>query len=306
MVTGKGGGKGKDVSKGKDKGKDFSKGKDQGKSSKQKNVQAKPDWPPSFLPAKKPKIVTANFSWKCEVNQAYSKQYKTEGGSSLTRESFTYTTLPLEDGTFMSTIHSDSFSGEYATEEAYETQKEAEEAVAMAALITEFPAAYAAVPAAMKQKGSRAAEGTANAIKTEQPAKAVKRKAPSGDGATGPTGNYLQPKGTEPTDPKSRLNTGLTILKGVPLTKADTSYTSEEGDGSYVATLTVHCFEGQTHSFRGLAAGNRKEAEQYAAEATLSAFQSQIDAKMPEHEALKASREAARQIKKRAGKGTRK
>merc|ERR1712129_583382 len=148
------------------------------------------------------------------------------------------------------------------------------------------------------KKALQAAEGAENAIETAQPAqpaqpakpaRGAKRKAPSGNAPS------MQPKGTQHTDPKSGLNSGLSILIGRALTKGDISYTSEESNGLYVATLTVHSFEGQAQSFTGLEAGTKKLAEQSAAEATLHALQTQIDAKMPEHEAVKEARKAARQ-----------
>merc|ERR1712224_709363 len=204
----------------------------------------------------------------------------------------------------MSTLTCNRFPTEYSTEEPYETRKEAEEAAAMTAMMAKFPAHYAEVPTLMKQKGSKASEGTAVPPRVKTPfelaqkARPAKRKAPS----EVPAGPSVVPKGTLPTDPKSRLNTGLTILKGTPLTKADTSYTAEEADGSYTATLTVHCFDSPA-SFTGLAAGTRKLAEQYAAEAALAGFQLQIDAAMPEHEAKKAARLAEHQAKLAAKMG---
>lgn len=296
-----GGGKGGSLGKGKDSGKckESSSGKGKRKSGKQKSEN--------------PRRQKDNFQWKGQLNHAYARECKTdEGKTNLSKDSFTYTTLPLEDGTFMSTVTCDRFPSEYSTEEPYTTAKEAEEAVALAALMAEFPACYEAIPEERKQHGSMAAFIPVDAtnivqqqftpIEDEEPENPAKRKAPHPHSGVGPKGNYLQPRGTKPTDPKSRLNDGLTILKGTPLTRADTSYTAVESNGSIVATLTVHCFEGQSHSFTGLAAGDRKEAEQYAAEATLKAFQAQIDEKMPEHEARKAANERARQMKKKVAR----
>jgi len=272
-------------------GKGGGKGKGKGKGAQKKQKMAPP--------TKKIHTIQKDLPWKSRLAQAYSGEHK----AGLTKDSFVYTTCDIEGGTFVCTLTSDRFACEYSCEEAYDSQKVAEEAVAMAALMAEFPLAYGAIPMDIKQKGVRASQGTGNhAIKQEhqhQTAKPAKRKAPQDPFGAGP-GPTLQAKGTFVTDAKSRLNTGITILAERPLTKADTAYVTEENDGSYATTLTFHCFDGQTPFFTGEPATTKKQAEQNAAEAAMTGFQAQIDAKMPEHEAKKEARKLEHQAKKHA------
>merc|ERR1711957_63759 len=105
------------------------------------------------------------------------------------------------------------------------------------------------------------------------------------------------PPGTA-TDPKSMVNTGFMILCGRSLTKAELEYkvTIDEQRGSVAATLTLKCIEGmpvyEGKPVLGITKENKKKAEQNAAEAAYRAYKTEIDQKMPEHQAKKAAKKA--------------
>jgi len=252
------------------------KGKDKGFKS-QKGIAQAP---------KKNKQIHTDLPWKSRLAQAYSTTHKTPP----TKDSLVYTATPVEGAGYTCTLSCDKFSNEYETEEVFESKKMSEEAVAMAALKGEFPAIFNAVPGAMKKKGAMGGSGAALATKIA--AFGGKRKTPA----------------EGPSDPVSRLNTGILILAGRPVTKEDFEYTIEEVNGSSVAVLTLHCFDEMVFKGKpspGTSKESKKLAKQSAATLALKAYQSQITAKLPEHEASKEAKRAQFEAKvalKLAGK----
>jgi len=275
-----GGGGGKGGGKGKGKGK--------GKGSQKKQKMAPP--------AKKIQSVQKDLPWKSRLAQAYSGEHK----SCPTKDSLVYTAVPVEGAGYMCTLSCDKFSTEYETEEVFGCKKVSEEAVAMAALKGEFPAIYATVPAAMKKKGATGGAGAATAIKKAAETRFTPGKSPAGVKRKDPSAG--------PSDPVSRLNTGVSILVARPVTKEDFVWKVEEVKGSTVATLTLHCFDDAVFKGKpspGSSKESKKLAKQNAATAALKAYQSQITEKLPEHEANKEAKRAQFEAKvalKLAGK----
>jgi len=233
--------------------------------------------------------------WKTRLAQAYSQEHR----QPPTKGQIVYTSVPVEGEGFMCTVSCDKFSAGYETEEVHDSQKAAEEAAAMAALEGEFPKAYEEVPAYVKKKGAAfAAEAVGVAASKKADGVAASKKAGKANGT-----GAVKRKAPPSSDAKTQLNGGFAILVGRPLTKADFEYTVAEVDGSSVATLTLHCVEeGSTSVFEGESAAgtspqSKKQAEQYAAAAALKVYQDQIDAKLPEHTAMKEQRKAEKDAK---------
>jgi len=242
-------------------------------------------------PAKKQKVVQADLPWKSRIVNAYSQEHKT----CTTKDTFTYTTLQSEGGSYMSTLTCEKFAAEYTSDELYESKKIAEEAVAMAALKGEFPAAYASVPAAMKKAGAKGGAGVKGEVK--KAAAGVKRKAADSDA----------PKENLCGDAKSRLNNCCMVLAERAMTKNDVVYDVTESNGNSVATLTLNCFEGKKPVFKskpatGTSKDSKKQAQNDAAEKALKAYKAELDAKLPEHEAKKAAKKAEHEAKVAAKK----
>lgn len=232
-------------------------------------------------PAKKQKnlngqIAKDDLPWKSKLQNAWGQENK----QPQTKGLFTYTSVQGENGSWMCTLTSESFSAEYSSEDLCESKKLAEEAAAMAALQGEYPAAYAAAPAAMRKAG----------------ASDVKRKAPEVPAAPA-------------TDPKSVLNNALMMLAERGMVKDDIVYTVTEVNDSVVASLKINCLEGKNPVFKGKAVPgtskeSKKQAQYNAAAAALKAFKAEIEEKTPEWEVRKAARKEeheAKQAAKRAG-----
>jgi len=104
--------------------------------------------------------------------------------------------------------------------------------------------------------------------------------------------------GTRASDAKSKLSTGVMILKGSSTLKTDIVYTTEEEGGEVTTTVSITCLDDQLElkgsPVVGTTKANKKEAEQNAAEAALAKLQDAIDAKEPERLAKKEAKEEER------------
>lgn len=225
-------------------------------------------------------------SWKSLLSKAYCKLHK------VTKESVDYETqeIPIGGDTqYICGLSSEKFAAAY-TGESTVSQREAEEAAAMAAMAAEFPEAHAAGQEALLAANASSPEdhaaGQVLAIENSTAAKPDRPKNPKD-----------RVKGEAPDDPVSQLNTAVSRITGQPPSKQSIVYDTRFENGEAISTVTINQMP-DLESFTGRPVpGNsvesKKQAKQAAAEVALEHLKDQIAVGEVEAKARKEARQEA-------------
>lgn len=222
--------------------------------------------------------------WKTRLTQAFTKEH-----DEPPHDSIEYTVEEREGG-FIASVTCDRFVNSYVIDEIQPSQTLAEEQAAKMALEGEFPSfaladALEEEVAGASQAGQGVVVPPPKRAKTEKVAETLSRD------------NWSSKHPNFPLDSKCRLNEGLMIVLGRSLLKGDVEYTTDEQGGSMIASVTLSCLDPiQTFSGEGVPSSDpdcKRKSHKNAAEAALEILGEMIEAKRPEHEAMKAAKKAA-------------
>jgi len=203
-------------------------------------------------------------NWKGDLTTIIAKS----AGRSMTKDEIKYETGDAEGGGYISTLTCEFLSQQYVGEEASKSKKEAEQATAMVAMMTEFPEACGGF-------GGQA-----------QPQRAV-------------AGQKRDRQEAAEVTPKGRLTqvAQLLIGPGIPSVKGDIVFvTTAHEDGSFTSTVALPKYDADG-AWEGAPAENKKLAEHNAAHAACIAL-ADIVAPLEQEQAAKKARKSKESLER--------